>query len=199
MIDLRSLLISITDIGDSAVLGTIVLAISAYLLAKGARKEAVVVLLSFLVASLMVSLVKILLMGCGSSLRHWGLRSPSGHTALSLSVFGMLALLLSGRLKGKKRMLPFLLLIPMALLIAYTRVALGFHSAAEVCAGLIIGGMMLLPIRASFKNVEATESSPVVIIIITLFVAIMLHGVRLPAENIIALIASHFKNLAHCV
>lgn len=188
----------ITDVGDSAVLGVLVLALSICLLAQGCRREAIVIFGSFLVTSLCMSIAKILLMGCGSELRHMGLHSPSGHSALSIAVLGTLGLLIRDRMQGKRRYLPLIVLLALAFAIAYSRVALGFHSAKEVAIGIIIGVLVLAVAVAYLKRTPARPFNVYAVALITLAVGVAMHGIHLPAENILQLLAAHFRALTNC-
>lgn len=188
----------ITDLGDSGVLGALVIALSGYLYFAQCKREAIVLLASFIATSLAIALVKVLLMGCGSALRSYGLHSPSGHTALSLSVYGTLAALIGNQLKSHYRFIPAGIMIPLAALIAVSRVVLGYHTIPEVMAGLAIGTLTLLLTVTRLRKVELKAFNPALFLGIMLLIAVPLHGVRLPAESLIQLIAGQFRHFAQC-
>lgn len=192
------LLTALTDLGDSAVLTALVLSMATCLLAQGNRREAVIVVGAFLMTSITISLAKVLLMGCGSALRHYGLQSPSGHSGLSFVTYGMLAILLRSRVSEKRRNYPLPLLIGLALSIAASRVLLGFHTREEVYIGLFIGSVVLI-ITAKVLTTRPLHSlNHYIVAYVAVTTVFLMHGVRLPAESLIQLIASYFRHVARC-
>ncbi len=196
--DIRQFLITITDIGDSAVLSALVLTVCACFLIQGGRREAGALFLSLIGTAAAIGVVKILFMGCGSSLRVYGLHSPSGHSALSFAVLGTFALVLRERLPGIYRYVPSVLLLSLAFTIALTRVLLRFHTAEEVVIGSAIGLLILLFIWRGLARSQPYPFNPKAAIICAVVIVFMLHGIRLPAEDVIKLFAHHFKLYTHC-
>jgi membrane-associated phospholipid phosphatase len=186
--------ITITDIGDSAVLGGITLAGAVYLALAGCRKGAVALTASFLAAAVLIGLLKLLFIGCDGYWHSWNINSPSGHAALSLAVLGTFGLLVGGRWRGKWRHVPFAAAICLAVLIAATRVKIGVHSVAEVIVGLAVGAAVLGGVRAFLTRGRPLPGFNVSALILTVLVtAAVLHGFRLPAEVLVRLIAEHIK------
>jgi PAP2 superfamily len=192
-------IITITDIGDSAVLGALVVTVSACLFAQGCRREALVLMGAFIGASVSIALVKIVLMGCGGQLWQWGLRSPSGHSALSVTVLGTFGLLVRERLHGKYRYMVIGILLLLALIIAMSRVMLGFHTAEEVIAGICVGIIMLAAAHMSLRNKPLGSFNHYAIAYAATAVAFLTHGVHLPAESMIQVVASYFRLYVQCV
>src|SRR5262249_24476066 len=75
--------------------------------------------------------------------------NPSGHTALSTMVFGSLSFLLSQGSIGERRWVFTAAFLVVALAIAVSRLALGFHSPVEGGVGLAIGLIALVAFRRS--------------------------------------------------
>ena len=73
-----------------------------------------------------------------------GFSYPSGHSAGSLLVYGLLAWLLTRDWPARRRWPAFLLAIALALLIVATRVLLQVHYLSDVIGGLLLGGGILL-------------------------------------------------------
>lgn len=193
-----TLLVMITDLGDSAVLSALVVALCAYLLAQHCRREALILAGAFAAACVSIAAVKVLLMGCGTMLRHYGLHSPSGHSALSVTVYGLMAFLLGNRLPQRFRFIPMGLLIPLAIMIALSRVILGCHTLAEVIAGVLIGLVVLVGAEKLLAREPARRFNPFIFLFLMVAVAVAFHGLRLPAESIIQLIAHRFSVYARC-
>lgn len=64
---------------------------------------------------------------------------PSGHTTMSVVVFGFLAILLVRRFSPQWRWLPFAVTLGYSLLIAFSRIFLGAHWLSDVLGGLALG------------------------------------------------------------
>ncbi len=195
---IKQLLYAFTDIGDSAVLTALVLTVCACFLIQKGKREAGALFLALIGTAAAIGLAKILFMGCGSSLREYGLHSPSGHSAMSFAVFGTFALLLRERLPGVYRYVPSVLLLSLAFTIAYTRVLLRFHSIPEVVIGSAIGLLILLFIWRGLARSNPNPLNPKAAIICAIVIVFMLHGIQLRAEDYIKLLAQHFKLYTHC-
>ncbi len=168
-------MIFLTDFFDQAVVLPVVAAVAAVLALLGWWRGAIGWLLAVGVTFGAVLILKLGFLACGPVFGPWSLRSPSGHTAAAAMVAGGLAALAAGRRSAA---------VPVAVLaagmIGATRVALGFHSVAEVCLGGAIGvaGAALLPGLAGRRRARR----PVALLLAACVVAVVLHGLRLPAE-----------------
>ena len=188
------LLISITDIGDSAVLFGMVVAGCIYLLAAGCRKGVMVLIFAFIFASSLIGILKLLFMGCNGFYKTT-MRSPSGHTALSVGVIGAYAMLIASQLKGWRIYIPYLFAVPLVIAIAVSRVMLGAHTVSEVALGLVAGGTTLLTVNWIVKRGEKPKKFNIAALLLTVFlIAAILHGYRLPAENFIQYVAGQIKH-----
>lgn len=188
------ILISITDMGDSTVLGGIVFAGSIYLFSARCSKGAWLLLFAFFLSSCLIGLLKLVFIGCNSHIYHSALNSPSGHTALSVSVIGTCAILIASQLQKWRRYIPYILVLPLVFGIAVTRIMLGAHSSAEVLAGLVAGGITLFVVGRLVKRGDKLPKFNIAALILTiLLMAAILHGYRLPAESLIQLIAGHIN------
>jgi membrane-associated phospholipid phosphatase len=196
--DIKLLLLFITDLGDSAILGTLSLMVSLCFLFQGGRRESVALLFSLIGTAAAIGIAKILLMGCGSQLRSIGIHSPSGHSALSVAVLGTFALLIRERLPGIYRYVPSVVLLSLAFMIALSRVLLKYHTVAEVALGGCIGIISLLFIWKALSRTPPNKLNPHAAVYSALVIVFMLHGMQLPAEDIIKLFAEYFKLYTHC-
>ena len=184
---------TITDIGDSAVMGAIVIIGVLFFTWKNSNKAAQSLLLSLVLAASGIALVKMFFIGCGIA----GIHSPSGHAALSLAVLGTYANLFATQLDKHQKRTPFIILFTVAFAIAATRVILGFHTIPEVAIGLAIGFIAYLLVKGFLSKGSFIPDFDILKLVLAIaFVAILFNGFRLPAEEYIALIAKQFKPVA---
>jgi len=191
------LLISLTDLGDSAVISGLVLVCGLYLFFSHSRKAALALVFSFVCASVLISLFKFIFLGCSHWLNTPNLHSPSGHTALSLSVIMTFAMLIAYQLKGWQRTLTYLIAISISAMIAITRVLLHYHTLLEVIAGLVVGLITLYAVHLFLKTGERVKCNPATLLLIILVTTGILHGYRLPSEDIIQMIAGSLTPCKH--
>ena len=168
----------LTDFADQAVVLPLVLAVMAVLTVRGRWRTAALWLGVICVTFGAVLLLKLGFIACSSVFVPWSIRSPSGHTAAAAMVAGGLTALVTGRL-------PVVLLVSLlsAGVIGMSRVVLGFHSLPEVTIGAVVGltGAGIL----SWLAGPPGPRRPVSALLVAAAVAILLHGLRLPAEAII--------------
>lgn len=176
-------------------MGGIAITGAVYLLVHGCHKGAFALLLAFIGASLFIGIAKIAFIGCGWHLgNQYDLRSPSGHSALSAAVLGTYILIISSQLRGLWRYLPAMLLTPLIFAIAVTRILLNFHSVSEVIVGLAIGGITLLVVHVFLNHGKKLPAyNAYALILYALLTGLILHGFRLPAENLIHYLASYLN------
>jgi membrane-associated phospholipid phosphatase len=165
----------ITDFADQAVILPLVLATAVALAIQGWRRGALVWLI--VVASTFVAILalKLIFLSCTPLFGPMDVRSPSGHVAAATVVAGGLAAMLSRR---RASILPAAVLA--AIVIGISRLVLGMHSLPEVILGAMIGlaGAAAL---LRFAGVPPRLSvRPLVTVIV--IVALVFHGLHLPAE-----------------
>lgn len=192
------LLTLVTDLGDSGLLGALVLTLSAYLASQGRKKEALIFLGVWMGTGIAIALLKVLTMGCGSLLWQHGIRSPSGHAAMSFAVYGMLGALLARQCSKSLHLSIQLSTIIIALCVAVSRVLLKHHTAGEVVIGAVVGALAFYTGQRFLPKGGEIKKGSKGVIVITLLVVILAHGAHLPAEQIIQLLASYFRKIADC-
>jgi membrane-associated phospholipid phosphatase len=129
----------ITGLGDVAVTAALAGLVFAWLWGSGARRAAAVWAIAFAAVGAVVAGQKLAQYACGLAAPEFGLRSISGHAALSTFVYGSVAVLVGA---GPSRRTRLLVLAAAALVvgaIAWSRVALGAHSVGEVVGGAAVG------------------------------------------------------------
>jgi len=180
---MHSFLTAITDIGESAVLGAITVVSVCYLLAARCRREAMALAVSFLLTAFCMVVMKTVVWGCGTRFYFDTIHSPSGHAALSAAVLGTIAVIMMGRLRGWWRFVPALILGSLILLIALTRIWLGFHTPVEVVIGLGIGMAIAGLIYRALIYRQPVQSFGILQWMLWMaLVMVVLHGIRLPVE-----------------
>ncbi len=165
----------LTDFADQAVVLPIVAAVAIVLAAQGARRGALAWLGATGLTFGVILLLKLSFLACEPVFGAWTLHSPSGHTAAASVVAGGMAALLSGR-----RAVVLSVASLAALLIGLSRLELGFHSLPEVMvgAGIGIAGALVLARLAG----APPSRRPIRLLAVAGVIAVVLHGVRLPAE-----------------
>ncbi len=128
----------ITDFADLAVTLPVVALVCMALAAQNAVQQATMLAVASGATLALVAALKLTAFVASAHHVNVSLQSPSGHTAGAIIVYGGLFRLLGPQ--GWRVAGPVLV----AAVVAFTRVALGFHTVADVCAGAAAGGAGLL-------------------------------------------------------
>ena len=165
----------LTDFADQAVVLPIAAAVAIVLAAQGWRRGALAWLCVVGITLGVVLVLKLGFLACAPVFSHWALRSPSGHTAAASVVAGGLVALVAGRTRAG-----WCVALLAAGVIGLSRLELGFHSLPEVVLGAFTGiaGATLLSHLAG----PPPSRRPVSLLAVAFVVAMLLHGMRLPAE-----------------
>lgn len=190
---LHSLLRHLTDCGDTAVTVPLAILMFAFLALAGERRLAIgwAIIMLGIVAT--ISGLKLVLGICGPAWLGPSLRSPSGHTAISMLVYGGYAAVISAAWQAKARLVFRTAAILFALGIAVSRVVLRFHSTAEVLVGLAIGGVALALL---YVIVARNRPAPLPLVWLAASVAVaflLFYGERWPAERALHRFAAFFN------
>jgi hypothetical protein len=165
----------LTDFADQAVVLPVVMAIAIFLAAMGWRRGALVWLG---VVGTTLGAILVLKLGFGACrpvFGPWQLRSASGHAAAASVVVGGVVTLLSGRW-----WIALAASLVAAVAIGTSRLELGVHSVPEVIIGGAVGMIGTACLAALIGRRPLTRRVPLVAI--GVMVALLVHGVHLPAE-----------------
>lgn len=168
-------MIFITNFADQAVLLPLVLAVAAALAIQGWARGAIVWLCVVFANFAVILLLKLICLACAPVHGLLALQSPSGHVAAATVVAGGLAALLTRR---RLAILPVAVLA--ALVIGISRLVLGMHSLPEVVVGAVVGlagAAALIGLAGPPPTLKPGKLAAVV-----LLVAVLFHGLHLPAE-----------------
>lgn len=182
----------ITNFGDSSVMLPCALLIALWLLAGLSARAALLWLLLFGAASLSVALSKIAFFGWGLGIPHLDFTGFSGHSMLVGSVMPILGWLLASR----ARLTAAALGAVCALLIAISRVVLGYHSVSEVVTGLPIGyaasASLLWLLRGQEVVLKPRQAALGASLL--LLPLLLLHGTNAPTQRVLERLAVKFAD-----
>jgi membrane-associated phospholipid phosphatase len=82
---------------------------------------------------------------------------PSGHTILSICVFGFLAVLLADNLPHGKKKYVYYSAVTLVLLIAFSRLYLGAHWLSDIIGSIFLGMCLILFITLSYRRRSLTK------------------------------------------
>ncbi len=95
---------------------------------------------------------------------------PSGHTAMSVILYGFLALLIGGRSRSPKRWAVFGCALVVALLIAFSRLYLGAHWLSDVLGGFSLGSLWIALAGIVLLKSEAEPFSRKILVLVVVVV-----------------------------
>jgi len=134
-----SVTVFLTQLGNQALLITVLAGGCAWLFWKGYTKAAWHWIAVYIGAGLLTWTLKVTLQVERAHRFHEGFSFPSAHTSMSLSVYGFLALMVARELPQRGRWLPYTLAGLLVMSIAMSRLYLGAHWFSDVLAGLTLG------------------------------------------------------------
>ena len=132
---------SITHLGDAALLIPASALLVAYLACRRFPGHAGLWLATLALCGLLTLALKVIFFACGTGPATFALRSPSGHTSLSLTFYGCAAVMASVDKTRATQLAMLATGAALALAVALTRIALHAHTTSEVLTGLLIGGV----------------------------------------------------------
>jgi membrane-associated phospholipid phosphatase len=189
----------VTDFGDTAVTLPLAALTIAFLLLSGWKRAALSLAIALAACVIAIGLAKLALESCGTPLLHTEITNPSGHAALSTTVYGSLAVLFAGNVAAKRRWIPIAAATLLLIAIALSRVILDAHSLIEVVLGLAIGLGALVLFYRSLAAGPAVAIHGVWLVLASLVVVAVMHGARWPIEDIVRAIVHLIRhNVPSC-
>ena len=180
----------VTDLGDSAVLAPISLAVFVLLWLTHDRRTALAWGLAIGVCCVAMIVLKVALRPCDRPLITPALQNPSGHAAFSTAVYGALTLLVVRRLHGRSaRWVAISFGVAWIGAIAASRVTESAHTILEIVLGVAIGGASLLVFAAGGHRAPQSRRSLALIGVLIAMVLAAQLGTQAPAERIIRRLA----------
>jgi membrane-associated phospholipid phosphatase len=186
--------LTISDFADQAVILPLAAGTGLLLAMSGWRRGAVAWILAIGTTLGLIVLLKLRFFACEGS-------NPSGHTAAAAAVYGGLAGLLVAAIRHDIRGAVVCAIVvgaSFAVVIGQSRLMLDRHSLAEVMIGgaIGIGGAAGF---VAFAGAPAPATRIGAIVALGLILVLLLHGVRLSAEETIKSMASQFWPLTQCL
>jgi membrane-associated phospholipid phosphatase len=190
---MRTWLIALTGLGDTAVLLPLAAVMLLWLLVNRSPRGAVWWAITVALCVGMTALLKFSFYGCPP---EPDLHSPSGHTSLSTLVYGALTLATASETGAVRRVMAISVGTGFILAIATSRLLLHIHSASEVGAGLMIGTAALALFGSRYPRYRGKEMRLFPLFIAGGVLVSILHGRELRAEELLREIAGYFQ--IHC-
>lgn len=186
---------AITNCADQAVILPVALLAAIGLGLLGWKRAAIAWVIVVPITLGLVVVAKMAVVTCGGSwARSMDLRSPSGHTAAAVLVYGgLLAIVLPARMPWLRAAC----LLAVGLAVGVSRVALHFHTIADVVAGAVLG----LAGAGAFIAVTRSRSrgrAPGLLLAGVACLAFVLHGQRLHAEDRLGTLAFRVWPFSAC-
>jgi len=180
---------ALTDFGDIAVLLPLSVVILVWLLSDPSRRVvgSWVIAVGLCVAT--TALLKIYLYACPPAP---DLVSPSGHSSLSVLIYGAIVLVIAAEQSGWRRAVMLIIGASFIAAIAGSRLWLNAHSGPEVAVGILIGIATLAVFADHYlrSRTEGRRLRPVILSVIV--VTAIFHGQELHAEAFLHAISRHF-------
>ena len=185
----------ITDFGDTAV--TVPLAALMLIFLTVARQPRLALVWAFAILGCagVIGGLKLILDACGyPAVAGAGLTSPSGHTAMSVAVYGGFAAVIGGQLARPARAALMVGATTLIIAIPMSRIALHLHTGIEVTVGLMVGLVAVVIIIAAVAM--RRDRLPILWLAgAAIVLAMVLHGERWPAEKAVRHLAGWLEIL----
>jgi len=182
---LRPLWQFLTDFGDTAVTVPFAVLVLGFLLAARERRLALGWGLVIFGAASAMAALKLASTVCGYPFAGAGLASPSGHSAMSIAVYGGFAAIAGFSLRPPARAALIGTTAILVTGITASRAIEGYHTKVEVAIGLAVGlgalgAMIAIAVRHRARRLPLAWLAAGALVVFALF-----HGTRWPAERAI--------------
>lgn len=153
---------AVTNFGESMVVVSTAVAVSAWFWLSHQRQLATLWLLAIGGCAATMVVVKLFFLTCGDLLVGGLLHTPSGHSSMAALFYGAAALTAERILPpaAKHRTLMLIAAFIFALVIALSRIVIHAHSVPEVLAGLLVGFAWLGCFALMLRRVDSSVQMP---------------------------------------
>lgn len=159
-----TLMIALTELGDSVVAGCVAGAVGLWLLWKKAWRSALCWLFAVSIGSMLNTVIKVALHRARPAELYapgWSAWSfPSGHSTVNAILYGFLAVMLVRNLRGAWRIWTIAGLACLVFAIAFSRLYLGAHWLSDVGGGLAFGTFWLTCLSVFYLRVKSDIVEP---------------------------------------
>lgn len=190
---LHPFLHALTDLGDLIVTLPIAAFVLIWLAAWGDRRNALVWLAALIACAAVTATLKVYFKACPVPGLY--LDSPSGHTSMSLYVYGGLTLITAAQFRQWRRHAVLAAGGLLILLIALSRAALEYHSTLEVAIGLVIGAAALALFWLLYRGHRPSRMPVSPLWIAALVPIAFLSGHSLSAEGLLHRVALYLHGI----
>ena len=173
-----NIMVALTELGDTAVTLTVVLSVLLWLSWKRAWRAAAYWLAAAGFATLLTPAIKAAVSRArpfplyeGSSMFSF----PSGHATMSMVTYGFLGVLITRELSPRGRLIAFTAIIPLIVLIAFSRLYLGVHWLSDVLGGVTFGMAWVAVLGIAYSR-HTAEALPPRGLMIVAFSALLVGG-----------------------
>jgi len=157
------LLITITMLGDGAVLTAVAIVIVAWLAWRRAYRGAIAATIAIAAGKIFVPILKYGIQRPRPIALYDGAEAfsfPSGHATMSMLIFGILAVLVSHSMGRWGRAVVYAACGIAVIAIAYSRVYLGAHWLSDVAGGLLFGAVMTAAFAVTIEAIPPRRIMP---------------------------------------
>jgi membrane-associated phospholipid phosphatase len=176
------LLVALTKFGDAGVLLPLAATIFMWLLLSHATRAAVSWIFSLVACVAVTAALKIFFWGCPPIS---DLHSPSGHTGLSVLVYGTTVLIMAAEGGAWRPRIAVAGGVALILAIAVSRVLLDNHTVLEVIMGCVIGGASVAFFGHRYWRLRPKNARLTPLLVGMTMLAFALHGAELRAEELL--------------
>ena len=179
---------ALTDFGDAAIVVPLSAVMLVWLLRFHPHRAAGLWVVAIGLCLAGTAFLKILFYSCPPVS---DLVSPSGHTSLSMLVYGGIALVITAEGRGWQRVTILAAGAALIVGIAGSRLVLNKHSALEVGVGLLIGTLTLPLFARGYLRLRSEERPLLSLVLPAIVVVAVFHGQELRAESFLHAISRH--------
>jgi membrane-associated phospholipid phosphatase len=183
---------AVTQLGDTAVILPLAALMTGILWLYESRHCAWLLMRSMLACLAVMGTLKMVFISCGQDLGI-DIESPSGHTSIATYFYGSLGMMARAWYRPALGWAAMLLAAAVILLVAASRVILGFHSVPEVIVGMVVGvgclGWFAVPyLRAHPLKIRFGK-----IAVVLLPALLLTYGLALPVEKVLRSFSPYFR------